>query len=237
MDLLTFILASIIVCIGSMVQGSVGIGLGFVAVPLLILLDERFVPGPLLFAALFLTIMVSYREYHSMDTPGIKWASIGRFIGAICAALLLTVIPQQYLGLLFAVIIIAAVILSISGFKLEITVASLISTGILSGFMGTTAAIGGGPLALLYQRYQGPRLRGTLSGIFVIGTVISLIFLSLIGRFGLLEIKLALVLLPGILLGFIISGKTARMLDGGWIRPIVLLLAILSAVAVIIKNL
>jgi uncharacterized membrane protein YfcA len=236
MDLMTFILASLIVCIGAMIQGSVGIGLGFVAVPLLILLDERFVPGPLLFAALFLTIMLSYREYHAMDKYGIKWASIGRLIGTMIASLLLTALPQQYLGLLFAGIIIIAVILSVSGFKLEITPASLISTGTLSGFMGTTAAIGGVPLALLYQRYQGPRLRGTLSGIFVIGTVISLIFLNLIGRFGFFELKLALVLLPGILFGFIISGKTARLLDEGWIRPTVLLLAILSAVAVIIKN-
>ncbi len=236
MDLLTFGLASLIVCIGSMIQGSVGIGLGFVAVPLLVLLDPRFVPGPLLLAALFLTLLVSFREYRSIDTKGIKWASLGRLIGTLFATYLLTILPRQHLGMLFAGIIIIAVVLSISGFKLSVNPRSLVGTGALSGFMGTTAAIGGVPLALLYQRYQGPQLRGTLSGIFVIGTIISLIFLGLIGHFGVLEIQLAMVLLPGILLGFLISGKTARLLDEEWIRPTVLILASLSAVAVILKN-
>jgi len=237
MDLITVFLAALIVCIGSMIQGSVGIGLGFFAVPLLVLLDPRFVPGPLLLAALFLTLMVSFREYHSIDKRGIKWASLGRLIGTVFAVYLLTIIPQDQLGLLFAAIIILAVVMSIVGFKLNINPGSLIGTGTLSGFMGTAAAIGGVPLALLYQRYQGAQLRGTLSGIFVIGTIISLVFLGVIGKFGWFEVQLAMVLLPGILVGFLISGRTARLLDEGWIRPAVLILASLSAVAVIIKNL
>ncbi len=237
MDLYTFGMAFLIVCVGSVIQGSVGIGLGFVAVPLLVLLDPRFVPGPLLLAALFLTTLVSYREYRSIDRKGIKWASIGRLIGTIFAAYVLTILPQRHLGLLFAAIIIIAVLLSISGFKWNITPGSLLGTGALSGFMGTAAAIGGVPLALLYQKYQGSQLRGTLSGIFVIGTIISLIFLGLIGRFRILELQLALALLPGILVGFLVSGKTAAILDEGWIRPAVLIMATLSAVAVIAKNL
>ncbi len=237
MDIKTMILASLIACIGSMIQGSVGIGLGFVAVPLLVLLDPRFVPGPLLLAALFLTLLISYREYRSIDTRGIKWASTGRLIGAVAAVYILTVISQSDTGLLFAGIIIIAVVMSLIGYNLKINAASLVTAGTLSGFMGTAAAIGGVPLALLYQRYQGPQLRGTLSGIFVIGTIISLVLLGIIGRFGLFEVKLAMVLLPGILIGFLISGKTARILDRGWMRPAVLTMATLSAVAVIIKNL
>ncbi len=45
------------------------------------------------------------------------------------------------------------------------------------------------------------QLRGTLSGYFCVGAALSLIVLALIGRFGIPELLLALLLLPGIGLG------------------------------------
>ena len=48
------LLAISVVTIGSVIQGSVGFGLGPLAVPLLVLLDPIFVPGPLILAALLL---------------------------------------------------------------------------------------------------------------------------------------------------------------------------------------
>jgi uncharacterized membrane protein YfcA len=102
--------------------------------------------------------------------------------------------------------------------------------------MGTTSAIGGVPMALIYQNLKGPNLRGTLSSIFVIGTSISIVSLVYIERLGLAEIKRALVLLPGIMAGFAISKYTAKILDRGFIRPTVLILAAISGFVIIIKN-
>ena len=128
------------------------------------------------------------------------------------------------------------VVISIIGIDLALTPRNLFGAAIFSGFMGTTSAIGGAPMALVYQKQKGPRIRGTLSAIFVFGTIIALISLAFIGRFGLEEIQVALVLLPGIMIGFSLSRWTAKILDQGFIRPTVLAASALSGIVVIIRN-
>jgi uncharacterized membrane protein YfcA len=132
--------------------------------------------------------------------------------------------------------VLLAVAISVSGFSLALNARNLLATGVLSGIMGTTAAIGGPPIALVYQRQKGPRIRGTLSLIFVVGTIISLISLAVIGRFGLHEIKLALILIPGVLIGFSVSHHTKNILDRGFMRPAVLIISALSGLAIILKT-
>jgi uncharacterized membrane protein YfcA len=196
------LLAALIVFIGSIVQGSVGIGLGFVAVPLLALIDPGFVPGPLLLAALVLTVLISVREYQSIEFQNLTWA----------------------------------VIISILGLRIRLNKKNLFSTGVLSGVMGTTSAIGGVPMAIIYQDLKGPSLRGTLSGIFMIGTIISILALYLAGKFGWPEIRLACILIPGIVFGYMISNRTTKFMDHGFIRPVVLVIASFAGIGIIIKN-
>jgi uncharacterized membrane protein YfcA len=230
------VIACLITITGSTIQGAVGIGLGFIAVPLLVLIRPEFVPGPLLLAALPLTLLISYREQQSIDFSGIKWAISGRIAGTVVGAVLLVIIAPDKLTILFGIMVLLAVLLSISGLRLQVTPGTLVGSGTLSGLMGTTSAIGGVPLALLYQHYQGARLRGTLSGIFVLGTGISIGSLVYIGKFHILEMKLALVLLPGIILGFYLSKKLAKIMDTGLIRPAVLIISSLSGIFIIIRS-
>lgn len=232
-----YLTAGLIVTIGAILQGSAGIGLGFVAVPLLVLIDPSFIPGPLLLSALVLTLLVTYREHRSIDFKGLPWAVAGRIIGTLLGVAALGFVPGEKISLLFGSVILLAVALSLSGLRLSINNKNLFGTGTLSGFMGTTSAIGGVPMALIYQDYEGPRLRGTLSGIFVIGTIISIISLAMIGKFGLPEIQLAAILIPGILIGFVISRHTAAILDKGFIRPVVLTVAVLAGLGVIVRTL
>jgi uncharacterized membrane protein YfcA len=70
-----------------------------------------------------------------------------------------------------------------------------------------------------------------------VGTLISIISLIIIGRFGGREIILALELIPGIVIGYLISNRTARMLDRGYIRIMILWLAGLSAAVILIRGL
>ena len=53
---------------GAILQGSVGFGLGLIGVPLLVLIDPVFVPGPLLLAAFLLNLLMSHRE-HTLVLP------------------------------------------------------------------------------------------------------------------------------------------------------------------------
>ena len=77
----------------------------------------------------------------------------------------------------------------------------LLVAGTISGVTGTVAAIGGPPIALVYQHATGPTIRATLALYFSVGTVLSLAALRLTGSFGHHEAVLSAVLLPGTMPG------------------------------------
>ena len=230
-------LVTIIITTGATLQGSVGLGLGFVAVPLLALIYPDFLPGPLIMAAFFLTILMTKREHQAIQFKGITWAIGGRLLGSALGIQILLFLPKKELSSIFAVMIILAVLLSISGLRIPLNSKNLFGVGTLSGLMSVTAAIGGPPLALIYQYLKGPELRSTLSGIFVVGSLISISLLAVAGYFGWYEIKLTAVLLPGIIFGYFLSNRLSKVLDKGFIRPAVLIFSTLSAIMLIIKSL
>jgi uncharacterized membrane protein YfcA len=92
-------------------------------------------------------------------------------------------------------------------------------------------------MALLYQGTEGIRLRGTLAVFFTIGVVISLVALAAVGRFGLRELLLGLLLQPGILAGFFLSSRISAILDHGYTRQAVLSVAGVLGTVVIIRQL
>jgi uncharacterized membrane protein YfcA len=107
----------------------------------------------------------------------------------------------------------------------------------MSGFAGTIASVGAPPMAIVYQHESGPRIRGTLSAFFVIGTVMSIGALILVDRLGASEVALALKMLPGLLLGFAISRRLALVLDRGHTRNAVLMLASMGGLVLILREL
>ncbi len=236
MTWIEFAAASGVVLAGALVQGSVGFGLGLVAAPLLLLIDTRFIPGPLLTASAVLTVFLTRREWRSINFGDLKWALSGRIVGVAVALMVLVIVPTDYISLAFGILVLAAVGMSASGIHLMPRPSLLVTAGALSGFMGTTVSIGGPPMALVYQAVSGPRLRGTLSAYFTVGVTLSLIGLRIIGRYGRTEILMALGLLPGILVGFWMSQHTAGMLDKGYTRVGVLVVSTIAAVVAILRQ-
>jgi len=233
----TFVLVTFLVAVGSLLQGSIGFGLGVFAVPFLLLIDPRFVPAPLLASAMWLNVLLARREWDHVDRWALKWALSGRVIGVSVAISALAVLPRDALGTLFGTLVLIAVGLSASGLHVSPKRWVLFGAGTLSGFMGTTVSIGGPPMALVYQREAGPKIRGTLAAYFTVGVTISLVGLSMVGRFGTREILLSLQLVPGVLVGFFLSRAAARRLDRGYIRKAVLVVSAAAAVGVILRHL
>jgi uncharacterized membrane protein YfcA len=233
----SLVVASAVVAVASTLQGSVGFGLSLLAAPLLILIDPLLVPGPLLFASLVLTASTAYRDRRSIDRFGLKWGLVGRLPGTAIGAAALAAIPADQMGLALGGLVLLSVALSLSGLRLRLSRGTLLGAGALSGFMGTTASISGPPVALVYQHASGPRLRGTLAGYFVIGAVISLAALWGIGRFGPSELSRGLALVPGMALGFALSGRLVALADRGYTRPAVLAVSAASALAAIARDL
>ncbi len=222
---------------GATLQGSVGFGLGLFSVPILLLIEPRFVPGPLLFASIGLTLLLTHRERRGVRVSDLKWSLSGRVLGIAVAAAALAIVPAPRLAILFGALVLLAVGLSATGLHMPVRPGTLFGAGILSGFMGTTVSIGGPPMALLYQRQSGPQIRGTLSAYFVVGVTLSLIGLHLVGRFGVEEFLLALALLPGIGVGFLVSRHTARALDVRSLRTAILAVSAVSAMLVLLRAL
>ncbi len=237
MTLVDWALATLAVSLGATLQGSVGFGLGILGAPLLMLIDPRLVPAPLLCAALTLTILLTHRERRSVVLRDLKWALSGRLVGTAAGAAALTVLSGDRLELTLGVLVLLGVAMSASGLHLPVTPRVLLGAGALSGFMGTTVSIGAPPMALVYQRSSGPSLRGTLSAYFVVGVILSLVGLRLVGRFGITELGLAASLLPGILIGFFTSRHTSGLFDRGYTRAAVLALSAATGLAVILRQL
>jgi len=137
----------------------------------------------------------------------------------------------------FAALVFLALGLSVWMPRIEPTRALAVVAGAASGFMGTVSSMGGPPMALLYQRAEGPRMRGTLSGFLGMGAVLSLLGLAAVGRFAGRELMLAATLLPGIALGFAVSHFLAPWIDRGRVRPAVLALSFAAALAVLARTL
>ena len=231
------VLASAVVAVGAVLQGTVGFGVGTLAAPFLLLIDPQLVPGPLLFTAGILITLLTRREWRNIRFGDLAWSVPGRIAGTAAAVAFLGVIPEERLAMWIGVMVLAAVAISWIGPAIELAPRAFLAAGMLSGFFGTITAIGGPPIALLYQREKGPVVRGTLSAFFVLGVVISLTGLVIAGRFGTGQLRLALVLLPGALVGYAISGRLARVLDRGWMRPAILAVSFAIGLMVVVRDL
>ena len=201
------------------------------------LVSPSFIPGPLLLNAVVLTLLLTHRERHSIVFSEIRWAVVGRIVGVIAAAAVVASISTDGLALTLGILVLVLVLLSLSGLHFTPTWKSLIVAGTLSGFSGTIASVGAPPMAIVYQNESGPRIRGTLSAFFVIGTVLSLTALVIVGRLGFAELSIGLRLLPGLLTGFVISRRLALILDRGQTRNAVLALATFGGVLLIVREL
>lgn len=235
-DLLLFLTASAAIFTGTLVQGATGIGLGMIAAPILLFIDPRFVPGPLLVLALAVSILIAYRERHAIDFSGLTYALVGRVPGTIVAGLTIAAIPLQLFGLVFGVMVLLAVALSAGRWVVLPSKRNLVVAGFASGYMGTLTSIGAPPIAIAYQRAEAPRIRSTLAVFFVIGAAFSILTLAWFGKFTLEQLVISLAFLPALLAGFWASRWVVMWTTGPWTRYAVLIISGLSAAILIFKS-
>lgn len=235
MDFIYFAALSFLVILGAFLQSVIGLGYVMLVAPFLVLYNPDFVPVPMLLIGTFLPLLIVWRDRRAIHFAGIKSAIGGRIIGNVLAVGLLTIISQNTYMLIFGGLIIVTVILSTLTFNIRPTAVNVGIAGILSGLMGTLAAVGGPPMAIVYQNEKGDVIRATLSGFFVLGTLLSILFLSIAGKVTLNDFRLFLYMVPGVLIGFYLSKYAVGFVDRGYMRKAMLSVSFLAGILVVIK--
>jgi len=231
------VLAAVVVTMGAILQGTIGFGLALIAAPVLVLLDPRFVPGPLILAGLPFMVLLGWRERRSVDYRSIGVPLAGQLAGIVLALIVLGFSDVRILSRIVAGAVLLGAGLSISGLRLRPDKKSFLFGGILAGFMGTTSAIPGPALALIHQHVSPARMRGTLAPFFVVGSLVGLVGLVGTGQMGRAELLMGLWLVPAGLAGWVISAWTAPRVSESAMRPAVLVFACLAALALLYRSL
>src|SRR5215207_4697454 len=224
---------AVAVAAGAVIQGSIGFGYALVAVPAMVLLLPWAVPVTPLFLALPMTLLMSVREWRSIDLSGFALITAGRLLGTVAGVVLLVLAPKGYLSIVTGLLILTVALGSFLKPTFEVNKRTRLAGGVSSGVVSTVAALGGTPLALVYQDRSGAELRSTLAISFVVGIAMSLVGLTLAGEVEGRHVILALQLLPCLLIGLWITRWVVERLDERWLRPAVLSFAAVAGLAII----
>ncbi len=222
---------------GAVVQGSVGFGLSLIAVPVFGLVEPTALPATILLVSLPLTVWMAFRERGHVDGKGVAYITLGRLPGTLLAVWILSLVTSNQISVVIGATVVVAVVISVLGPEFETGRRLGFFAGVMSGLMGTIAAIGGPPLALVYQRRPGAELRSTLALAFVVGSAISLGALALAGHVEMRHVTLAAQTLPGLALGLVIARRLHGVLERGWLRPAVLAFAAVSGIVAVVRGL
>lgn len=211
-----------------------GQGFGTIVAPFAALIVPAHTPATVLLLGSMVTLIGVGLEFREIRMRELAPAVLGRVAGTLPAVWLVGLVAgSPFLGLSVALVILAGIALSLAGFKVEKTPATMFAAGGLSGFMGTLTSVGAAPIALIYQNDAAKRARGALNMFFLIGVAVSIIGLAFAGLVRREHLLFAATMAPLVMLGSWAAGPMARRVSGMPLKPIALGLACLGAVLLI----
>lgn len=231
-----FVVMGAAVAVGAAIQGTIGFGFALVAVPVIAFVRPGAVPVAILCLALPMTIGMALHEHAHADLRGFGWILLGRVVGTAAGIGILVSLSTAWLQASVGLLILLAAGLSVVGLDVRPTPAVAGGAGFVSGVMGTTSAIGGPALAVVYQHRPGPELRATLALVFVIGSLVSIAGLAVAGEVRARTVLLAVELLPALVVGLLVGRSWSKRIDGPWLRPIVLAFASAAGVLLAVRG-
>jgi len=231
------VLLALVALAGGAVQGSIGFGQNLVLVPVVALVVPEAVPGALVALGIPLTVIMAVREWHGVDWRGLGWIVLGRVPGTVVGVQIIAFVSGDLLSTLAGSAVLAGVLLSLLAGHVPVNRETATSAGATAGVLGTTAAIDGPPLALLYQRHPGHTIRATLACAFLIGAVMSFVALVSAGQVHGWQLLLAVALAPALLIGLALSTFVTRLIGERSLRPVVLTVVAIAGAAAVARGL
>jgi uncharacterized membrane protein YfcA len=236
-DLTILLLAGLSVVAGAVAQGTVGLGLGLIAAPVVALLDPTLMPGSALLLGFTMPLITLAQEWRHIAWPKAGWLIGSRLATTPLGLLVLAWVPASAIGVLVGAGVLVSVILAQWRIEARPTTRNLVVAGAVGGVSGTAASVAGPPAAILLRHEPGPQLRATLAAFFACGSAGSLVALDLAGRLSMRQIGYGLSWIPALVLGFTVAIPLRRRLQGNRLRTAVLVISALSAIAAIVRGL
>lgn len=229
-----FVIIALALCVGAMVQGSLGFGMVLVSFPILVITEPELLPQTTLIVGFPMVLSLAWRHRGGAVWRDVGLVTLGRLPGIGLAILILSVASTRAIGLMAGATVLAAVALSFWAPAVPKTTPNLIFAGVISALFGTSVSIGGPPLALLFQHEAGPRLRSTMTSIMLFGAPLSLTILALSGNVDGTDVRTGLALAPFSVIGSYSSRWVIPYIDDR-LRPIILSICAFGAVVAIIR--
>ena len=145
-DTWVYALMAVLIAGSAFLQGVGGVGFTMFAAPVALIVSPELVPGPLLTLGGLCTLLTAMRERHHIAWQPASFALGGRALGTLIAIVALSQLAPRALGLVFASVILLAVLMSISGLRFSISRLNAGVAGIVSGIMGTLTSVGSPPI-------------------------------------------------------------------------------------------
>lgn len=236
MNAVHLVALSLAVAFAAFVQGSIGVGFALMMSPLLALLEPALLPVGVLVLMLPLNAYVAWRERHAIDAVGASWITAGRVVGTAGGIWVLAALSAGALNLFVGIAILAAVLATLAMPRFEPTRHAFVAAGVVTGITETATGVGGPPLALVYQHQRPAVMRATIALCFLVGELVSLAVLVVSGRAGGAQLASALLLMPALIAGGLLSRFMHYRVNARLMRAFVLVFSSVSALVLLFKG-
>jgi len=229
-------LALALVAIGAMTQFAIGMGLNLFTVGALALIHPALSPGPVLVLSFVLSVLASISLRRDIEVRMLAISTIGLAIGSVIAVAILLRLGSEGLPRALGALIIIGVGLSVAGLRCAVTTRNVLLATTAAGIMGAISGTHGAPVALHYQREDPRRVRAALLPLFAIANPLALVALAYAGLFGQREMIASLLLMPGLLMGYVLAPYLVRLLPPAAVRAGLLAISALSGLLLVVKG-
>ncbi|QIK72000.1 sulfite exporter TauE/SafE family protein [Propioniciclava coleopterorum] len=197
-----FVVLLVLAFVGAAVQGYIGFGFGVIAAPVVAFLAPELIPAALIIGSIPLPFMTLAREGRSVDWRALGWIMVGTLPATLLGAWIVAAVPARVLQVIVGIVVLLVAVLPLFRIEPRRGPATLISAGAISSLGGTTASIGGPPIAIVLRNDTPSRARATMAVYFLMSTVVTLASLAAVGRLSATSWMVGLSMLPATLLGF-----------------------------------
>jgi uncharacterized membrane protein YfcA len=236
-----FILSFAIILLAGYVRGYGGFGFSMITVVGLTLL---FPPAVVVPVVLLLEVLASAfliaGVWHKINWPALLWLSIGVLAGTPAGVWLLGFLPEHLLKICIAIIIGVLAMLMRMGFRIErkIGKGGTLATGVASGVINGSSALGGPPVVLFFFSSAGgaDASRASLIAFFLGTDIIAAGVCAVAGLLSVQTLRICLVFLLPMGIGLATGKRSFMQADQTDFRKKVMLYLILLAGLLLVKT-